>query len=219
MREPAQPSRTAIARRGLMLVLSSPSGAGKTTISRRLLRQDPNLVMSVSVTTRPPRPGEREGIDYFFIEQAAFDALVRESALLEHANVFGHCYGTPAARVREALAAGQDVLFDIDWQGAQQLAQTARDDLVSVFVLPPSTAELERRLRQRAQDSDEVVASRMAKAADEISHWAEYDYIVVNDDMDICLREVEAILLAERKRRERQTGLLDFVKRLRQAGP
>ncbi len=206
---------TGIERRGMMFVLSSPSGAGKTTISRRLLARDADLVMSVSATTRPPRPGEVEGRDYFFVDPVDFNLMVNRRELLEHAKVFDHYYGTPAAPVDAALAAGRDVLFDIDWQGTQQLAQTARDDLVSVFILPPSTAELERRLKSRAQDSDEVVARRMAKAADEISHWAEYDYIVVNDEAGRCLQDVYSILVAERKRRARQTGLLDFVKALR----
>ncbi|MCW5750923.1 MAG: guanylate kinase [Alphaproteobacteria bacterium] len=205
-----------IARRGLMLVLSSPSGAGKTTISRRLLETDDNLVMSVSVTTRPPRPGEQDGIDYGFIDKLEFNLMINRGELLEHAKVFDHYYGTPAGPVLDHLDAGRDVLFDIDWQGTQQLAQTARDDLVSVFILPPSTAELERRLKRRAQDSDEVVARRMSKAADEISHWAEYDYIVLNSDIEECLENVYAILRAERLRRQRQTGLLDFVKALRE---
>ncbi len=204
-----------IERRGLMLVLSSPSGAGKTTISRRLLDRDDEIVMSVSATTRPPRPGEREGVDYLFVDPLEFNLMVNRDELLEHAKVFDHYYGTPVAPVEAALSAGRDVLFDIDWQGTQQLAQRARDDLVSVFILPPSTADLEQRLKSRAQDSDDVVARRMAKAADEISHWAEYDYIVVNDDIDACLAKVRAILVAERARRERQIGLLNFVKLLR----
>lgn len=204
-----------IERRGLMLVLSSPSGAGKTTISRRLLDQDDGIVMSVSATTRPPRPGERDGVDYFFVDPLEFNLMVNRDELLEHAKVFDHYYGTPVEPVESALSTGRDVLFDIDWQGTQQLAQRARDDLVSVFVLPPSTADLEQRLKSRAQDSDDVVAKRMAKAADEISHWAEYDYIVVNDDVDACLAKVRAILVAERARRERQIGLLNFVKLLR----
>ncbi len=204
-----------IERRGLMLVLSSPSGAGKTTISRRLLDQDDGIVMSVSATTRPPRPGERDGVDYFFIDPLEFNLMVNRDELLEHAKVFDHYYGTPVEPVESALSTGRDVLFDIDWQGTQQLAQRARDDLVSVFILPPSTADLEQRLKSRAQDSDDVVAKRMAKAADEISHWAEYDYIVVNDDVDACLAKVQAILVAERARRERQIGLLNFVKLLR----
>jgi guanylate kinase len=205
-----------ITRRGLMLVLSSPSGAGKTTIARALLADDDNLSMSVSVTTRPARPGEIDGTDYTFVSPDDFGLMVNRDQLLEHAKVFDHYYGTPAAPVVAALEAGQDVLFDIDWQGAQQLAQKARDDLVSIFVLPPSTAELERRLRKRAQDSDEVVSQRMAKASDEISHWAEYDYVIVNETIDEALAEARSILAAERLRRERQTGLLNFVKRLRE---
>ena len=199
-----------------MLVLSSPSGAGKTTTARRLLASDDNLEISVSVTTRPARPGERDGVDYVFITSESFGLMVNRRQLLEHAKVFGNYYGTPLAPVEAALAAGRDVLFDIDWQGTQQIAQKARDDLVSVFILPPSTAELERRLKMRAQDSAEEVTRRMAQAADEMSHWAEYDYIVVNDDVDTCLDDVRAILRAERRRRERQTGLLDFVKALRE---
>jgi guanylate kinase len=205
-----------IKRRGLMLVLSSPSGAGKTTISRKLLERDGNLSMSVSVTTRPRRPGEVNGNDYYFIDATEFDRLVGEGALLEHAKVFGNHYGTPKAAVEAALAEGRDVLFDIDWQGTQQLEERARADLVSVFVLPPSTRELERRLKSRAQDSAAEVARRMAKAADEMSHWAEYDYIIVNHDIEASTRRVQAILQAERLRRDRQVGLSDFVKALRE---
>jgi guanylate kinase len=205
-----------IRRRGLMLVLSSPSGAGKTTISRRLLERDGNLRMSVSVTTRPKRPGETDGVDYYFIDEAEFRRKVERRELLEHAWVFGHHYGTPRKAVEEALANGCDVLFDIDWQGTQQLVETARQDLVSVFVLPPSTQELERRLKARARDSAEEVARRMAKAADEMSHWAEYDYIIVNRDIEDSVRRVEAILVAERLRRDRQIGLNDFVRALRE---
>ena len=206
---------TNIKRRGLMLVLSSPSGAGKTTISRRLLETDGNLSLSVSATTRPPRPGEKEGEDYYFVSGDRFAAMVAGGELLEHAVVFGHNYGTPRAPVQQALEAGRDVLFDIDWQGTQQLRETAREDLVSVFILPPSTAELERRLHARAQDSDEVVRGRMAKAADEMSHWAEYDYIVINDDLEASVAQVEAVLTAERLRRERRVGLRAFVETLR----
>ncbi len=205
-----------IERRGLMLVLSSPSGAGKTTISRRLLELDDNLAISVSATTRPPRPAERDGVDYFFVSDEEFGRLAADGALLEHAKVFDHYYGTPAGPVQEALAAGRDILFDIDWQGTQQLAQKARDDLVSVFILPPSKAALKERLLRRAQDSEDVVARRMAKASDEISHWAEYDYVVINDDVDFCLSQVRSILEAERLRRHRQTGLVDFVRELRE---
>jgi len=205
-----------VARRGLMLVLSSPSGAGKTTLARELLKRDPNLVMSVSVTTRRKRPGETEGIDYQFIDTTEFNLMVNRRELLEFAKVFGNYYGTPRAAVEASLAAGRDVLFDIDWQGTQQLAQAARDDLVSVFILPPSTAELEHRLMARAQDPPAVVAGRMAKAADEMSHWAEYDYIIVNTDVAQSLDNVAAILRAERLKRHRQVGLTDFVKRLRE---
>ncbi len=208
----------AIRRRGLMLVLSSPSGAGKTTISRRLLETDDNLTLSISATTRAKRSSERDGKDYHFVGAERFEQMVRAGAFLEHANVFDHRYGTPRAPVEAALAEGRDVLFDIDWQGTQQLAQKARDDLVSIFILPPSTRELERRLRHRAEDAEDEVARRMAKASDEISHWAEYDYIVINDDIGECLAQVHAILVAERRRRERQVGLLNFVKALREGG-
>ena len=208
-------SQGGIERRGLMLVLSSPSGAGKTTIARELLARDDNLTLSVSATTRPKRPGETEGVDYLFVDRAAFDAMVAEGAFLEHATVFEHCYGTPKAAVEAALAAGRDVLFDIDWQGTQQVAAKAREDLVSVFILPPSTGELERRLRARAQDPEEVVRGRMAKAADEMSHWPEYDYIVVNEDVAQGVAEVTSILQAERLRRDRRIGVHDFVETLR----
>jgi guanylate kinase len=204
----------AIARRGLMLVLSSPSGAGKTTLSRKLLETDPGVELSVSVTTRKQRPGEIDGHDYHFIDAARFDAMVKGGELLEWAQVFGHRYGTPRAPVEAALANGHDVLFDIDWQGTQQLREKADHDLVSIFVLPPSMADLERRLRRRAQDPDEVIRARMATAADEMSHWAEYDYVVINTDVDRAFREVHTILAAERLKRERQTGLSDFVRRL-----
>jgi guanylate kinase len=210
--------RAEIKRRGVMLVLSSPSGAGKTTISRELLAEDGDLTLSVSATTRPKRPGETEGVDYVFVGQARFDRMVRDDAFLEHATVFGHCYGTPRGPVDKVLGEGRDVLFDIDWQGTQQVREKARDDLVSVFILPPSTAELERRLRARAQDPEDVVQARMAKAADEMSHWAEYDYIVVNRDVGQSVAEVRAILRAERLRRERQVGLRDFVEGIRK-GP
>ncbi len=206
----------AIRRRGLMLVLSSPSGAGKTTISREILARDPGLEMSVSATTRPKRPGEVEGRDYFFVAEEKFRLMVNRGELLEHATVFGNLYGTPRKPVEDALAAGRDVLFDIDWQGTQQLRETAREDLVSVFILPPSTRELEQRLKSRAQDSTEVVAQRMAKAADEMSHWPEYDYIVVNREVAASVAEVQAILTAERLRRERQVGLGEFVRGLRE---
>lgn len=207
-----------IHRRGLMLVLSSPSGAGKTSISRRLLAEDTDLSMSVSVTTRPPRPGEVDGRDYHFVTTDRFAAMVADEDLLEHATVFGNAYGTPRAPVDATLRSGRDVLFDVDWQGTQQLRDKARDDLVSVFVLPPSLAELERRLRTRAQDPDDVIAGRMSKALDEMSHWAEYDYIVVNVDLDESVRRVRAILTAERLRRPRQPGMVDFVNAMREAG-
>lgn len=210
---------TPIPRRGLMLVLSSPSGAGKTTIARALLARDAELQMSVSVTTRPQRPSEADGYDYFFIDRPTFDRLVAEDRLLEHATVFGNRYGTPREPVEAALAAGRDVLFDVDWQGTQQLRRNAAPDLVSVFVLPPSLAELERRLRTRAQDADEVVRRRMARATDEMSHWHEYDYIVVNRTVNDTVAVVAAILAAERVRRDRQTGLADFVNRLAPSRP
>lgn len=205
-----------IKRRGLMLVLSSPSGAGKTTISLALLDREPNLNLSISATTRPPRPGERDGADYRFVTQDIFDAMVVQGEFLEHAVVFGHSYGTPRAPVEAALAAGRDMLFDIDWQGAQQLKEKARADLVGVFVLPPSTTELAARLRRRAQDPEDVVSARMAKAADEMSHWAEYDYVLVNREVEESVAAVQAILRAERLKRERQVGLHDFVEDLRQ---
>jgi guanylate kinase len=201
-------------RRGLMLVLSSPSGAGKTTLSRRLLQMDPGIVMSISATTRPPRPNEIEGQDYFFLSPQKFDAMVQAGEFLEHATVFGHKYGTPKAPVMASLNAGKDVLFDIDWQGTQQLKLHARDDLASVFVVPPSKAELERRLRIRAQDSEKVVRQRMAKASDELSHWAEYDYLLMNDNIQHAQEKLEEILRVERNRRARQPGLAQFVQKL-----
>jgi guanylate kinase len=206
-----------VARRGLMLVLSSPSGAGKTTLSRRLLESDPAIDLSISVTTRPPRPGEVDGRDYHFIDRAQFDAMVARGELLEWAQVFGNRYGTPRGPVEAALASGRDVLFDIDWQGTQQLREKGRADLVSVFVLPPSIPDLEQRLRSRAQDTPEVIRSRMAKAADEMSHWAEYDYVVINREIADAFEDVRAILGAERLKRERQPGLSAFVRSL-QAG-
>jgi guanylate kinase len=204
-----------IARRGLMLVLSSPSGAGKSTLSRRLLASDPKVAMSVSVTTRARRPNEVDGEDYVFVTPQRFEEMVKEGAFLEHATVFQHRYGTPRAAVERMLTEGRDVLFDIDWQGAQQLAQQAKDDLVRVFILPPSRAELERRLRERAQDSPDVVAIRMAEADNEISRWSEYDYVIINDDVDKAETQLRAIVAAERLNRQRQTGLLDFVRTLR----
>lgn len=204
-------------RRGLMLVLSSPSGAGKTTISRRLLAADPNLQMSVSATTRAKRPGETEGTDYHFVDRQEFSIMLNKGELLEHAKVFDHYYGTPKKPVEAALKQGKDVLFDIDWQGTQQLGESARDDLVSVFILPPSTRALEERLAKRAQDPPEVVARRMAEAASEMSHYPEYDYVIVNDDLDASVVRVQSILAAERCRRERLVGLSTFVQGL-QAG-
>ena len=203
---------TPIARRGLMLVLSSPSGAGKSTLSRRLLESDPKIAMSVSVTTRAKRPNEVEGKDYYFVTPERFEAMVKQDAFLEHATVFKHRYGTPKDAVDKILSEGRDVLFDIDWQGAQQLSQKARDDLVRVFILPPSRDELERRLSTRAQDSAEVVAARMAEADNEISRWSEYDYVIINDDVEKAERELKAIVAAERLNRQRQTGLVDFVR-------
>lgn len=205
-----------IERRGLMLVLSSPSGAGKTTISRMLLEDDDNISLSVSVTTRPMRPGEVDGVDYHFVDPDEFGLMLNRQELLEHAKVFDHYYGTPKGAVEEALSAGKDILFDIDWQGEQQLKQAALTDLASVFILPPSTEELARRLQNRASDPPDVVAARMAKAPDEISHWPEYDYIIVNYDIDDSVAKVRAILAAERLKRERQVGLTAFVKRLRE---
>jgi guanylate kinase len=208
-----------VERRGLMFVLSSPSGAGKTTLSRLLMDRMPELSLSVSVTTRPMRPGEVEGRDYFFIDRKKFDSMSKNGELLEFAPVFDNFYGTPRAAVEAALAAGQDVLFDIDWQGTQQLREKARADVVSVFILPPSAADLEKRLHTRAQDSDAVIKGRMSRAAHELSHWAEYDYIVVNHDVDEAFAEVQSILKAERLKRERRTGLTTFVRELqRQLG-
>jgi guanylate kinase len=206
-----------VARRGLMLVLSSPSGAGKTTLSRLLLESDPAIDLSISVTTRPPRPGEVDGRDYHFIDRTQFDAMVEHDELLEWAQVFGNRYGTPRIPVAKALSSGRDVMFDIDWQGTQQLREKGRADLVSVFVLPPSIPDLEQRLKSRAQDNPEVIRSRMAKASDEMSHWAEYDYVVINREIADAFEDVRAILGAERLKRERQPGLSAFVRSL-QAG-
>jgi guanylate kinase len=203
-----------IRRRGLMLVLSSPSGAGKTTLARKLLEMDSGIAMSVSATTRTKRANEVDGFDYRFVTAESFEEMVTRGQFLEHATVFDNRYGTPRQPVLDALAAGRDVLFDIDWQGTQQLKERAREDLVSVFVLPPSHDELERRLKARAQDSDEVVGKRMAKAADEISHWPEYDYVVVNSDVDRALFKVRSILEAERARRTRLVGVGEFVAEL-----
>ena len=205
-----------IKRRGIMLVMSSASGAGKTTLSRRLLEEDANITMSVSTTTRPPRPGEEDGKDYHFVTRERFAEMVASDAFLEHAHVFDHDYGTPAAPVEAALKAGRDVLFDIDWQGAQQLRAKVRADVVSIFILPPSVEELENRLRKRAQDPDEVVHRRMAKAAEEMSHWLEYDYVIINEDIETALAEIKAIVTAERLNLERrEEGLLPFVQKLR----
>lgn len=203
-----------ISRRGILLVLSSPSGAGKSTISRRLLERDSGITMSVSVTTRPMRRNERAGIDYHFIDEAAFHRLAEAGDLLESATVFGNLYGTPRRPVEMSLDQGRDVLFDIDWQGTQQLADKARDDLVTVFILPPSAAELERRLHTRAEDTEEVIRGRMRKAADEMSHWAEYDYVIVNQELEASVAAVHTILQAERLRRRRCTGLSGFVRQL-----
>ena len=204
-----------ITRRGLMLVLSSPSGAGKTTISRKILESDADITMSVSATTRPPRSGEQDGVDYHFVSTQEFGLMQNNNDLLEHAKVFDNYYGTPRQPVEAALQAGRDVLFDIDWQGTQQLQEAAADDLVRVFILPPSAAELESRLHKRAQDEPEVVARRMAQASSEISHYAEYDYIFINQNADESMVAVKSILQAERLRRVRQTGLSDFVTQLR----
>jgi guanylate kinase len=203
-----------VERRGLMFVLSSPSGAGKTTLSRLLIDRVPGLKMSVSATTRPMRPGEVEGRDYHFIDKVRFEAMAANGELLEWATVFDNRYGTPRAPVEVALSAGQDVLFDIDWQGTQQLREKARDDVVSVFILPPSVTDLEKRLHSRAQDSDAVIRGRMSRASHEMSHWAEYDYIVINHDIDEAFGEVQSILKAERLKRERRTGLTTFVRGL-----
>ncbi len=203
-----------LARRGFMLVLSSPSGAGKTTLSRALLKEDAAFSMSISATTRRPRPGEVDGKDYTFVSAETFEQMARDEAFLEHATVFDHHYGTPRAPVEAALESGRDVLFDIDWQGTQQVRANAGKDLVSIFILPPSVEELERRLHTRAQDSAEVVRGRMAKAAGEMSHWAEYDYVIVNETVDASLAQLRAIVKAERLRRERRIGLVPFVRDL-----
>lgn len=208
----AEPS---IKRRGLLLVLSSPSGAGKTTISRKLFEDDGKLAMSVSVTTRPKRPGEIDGTHYTFVDRAKFDQMVAQGELLEHAIVFGNCYGTPRGPVMQALDAGQDIISDVDWQGTQQLKEHVRDDVVTIFILPPTIEALKERLQIRAQDTPEVVKARMVKSSDEMSHWPEYDYVIVNDDLETSVRQVRAILDAERKRRTRQVGLSDFVNALR----
>jgi guanylate kinase len=203
-----------MARRGLLLILSSPSGAGKSTLTKRLMAWDPSIRFSVSATTRPPRPGEVDGRDYYFRSRPEFEALVASGQMLEHAEVFGNHYGSPRAPVETAMIEGRDTVFDIDWQGGQQIKQAMRDDVVSIFILPPSIAELEDRLRGRGQDSDEVIAGRMAKSRDEISHWAEYDYVLVNSDRDKAEEDLRAIVVAERLRRERQPDLSDFVRQL-----
>jgi guanylate kinase len=205
---------SAITRRGLLFVMSSPSGAGKTTLSRKLLAVDKNIAMSVSVTTRKARPGETDGLDYHFISLQRFDAMVKAGELLEWATVFGNSYGTPRKPVEEALQAGRDVLFDIDWQGTQQLAQAMPEDLVRLFILPPTPDALRQRLINRAQDTTTVIAKRMAEAAHEISHWPEYDYVIVNDSLEIAHNQVLAVLTAERLRRRRQLGLTQFVREL-----
>jgi len=203
-----------IARRGLMLVLSSPSGAGKTTLSRKLLAADPGVELSVSATTRAPRTNEVNGRDYHFIDRARFSQMVENNEFLEWANVFGNLYGTPRAPVEAAMAQGRDVLFDIDWQGTQQLREKARGDMASIFVLPPAIPELERRLRVRAQDIERVIQERMAKAGEELSHWPEYDYVIINEDIESAFAEVRAILAVERLKRERQPWISAFVRRL-----
>jgi guanylate kinase len=199
-------------RRGLLIVLSSPSGAGKSTIAKKLLETEPGVSMSVSVTTRPMRSGETDHVHYHFVDQAEFDRMQRAGEFVEWASVFGFCYGTPKSPVKQALKQGQDTLFDIDWQGARQLEPDFADNLVTIFLLPPSMQELERRLRARGTDSEAVVADRMRRAADEISHWAEYEYVLVNDDMDVCLERVRAIVAAERSKRTSQPGLVSFVR-------
>lgn len=201
-------------RRGLLFILSSPSGAGKTTLSRRLLEADPGISLSISATTRPPRPGEEDGVHYHFVSDAEFDRMIEEDDFYEWAHVFGYRYGTPKGLIRAGLKDGRDYLFDIDWQGTQQLKQKDDQDVVTVFVLPPSLTELRRRLESRAQDSEAVIDSRMERARAEISHWAEYDYVVINDDVDECFDRVREVLDAERMRRTRQTGLIPFVREL-----
>ena len=208
------PGTDTLHRRGLMFILSSPSGAGKTTISRMLLERDPQVYLSVSATTRPIRPGEVEGRDYHFVDQGTFDRMIEADEFYEWAQVFGHCYGTPKAHIRAGLKEGQDFLFDIDWQGTQQLYQKDQQDVVRVFILPPSLDELQRRLTGRGTDSADVIAARMERARAEISHWDGYDYVVVNDDLEACYEKVCQILHAERMKRARQTGLIGFVRGL-----
>jgi len=208
---PDQPTRR---RRGLLIVLSSPSGAGKTTISRMLLEADGEITMSISATTRPKRPGEVDDVDYHFVDDAGFDRMIEAGEFVEWAHVFGYRYGTPKAPVKQALREGSDILFDIDWQGARQLEPDFGEHLVTIFLLPPSMEELERRLRSRGTDSEEIIADRMRRAADEIGHWAEYEYVLVNSDTDDCIRQVKAIVAAERLKKARQTGLHPFVQKL-----
>jgi guanylate kinase len=210
----AEPSPYRFDRRGILFIVSSPSGAGKSTISRMLLEQEPGLELSVSATTRPKRPGEIDGVDYHFVTLARFKDMVGDNEFLEWAHVFDHRYGTPRAPVEKALAEGRDVLFDVDWQGAQQLYQQVGGDVVRVFIFPPSLPELERRLRARGTDSEEVIAGRMARAAAEISHWDGYDYVLVNEDVQRCFEDVQTILHAERLKRSRQQSLIGFVRRL-----
>lgn len=206
--------QTARNRRGLLIVLSSPSGAGKSTISRMLLDVDKEVTMSVSATTRPMRPGEMEGVDYHFVDDSEFDRMIAANELIEWAFVFGHRYGTPKAPVKQALRRGRDILFDIDWQGARQLEPDFGEHLVTVFLLPPSMTELAERLHNRRTDSEAVIADRMRRAADEIDHWAEYEYVLVNREVQTCLEQVKAIVSAERSKRVRQTGLVEFVRDL-----
>lgn len=213
------PHTVQLSRRGVLFVISSPSGAGKTTIARKLLASDDRIALSVSATTRPMRPGERDGIDYHFVDVPTFKQMVADGEFLEWAHVFGHRYGTPKEPVDAMLASGKDVLFDIDWQGAQQLYQEAGVDLVRVFILPPSMEELERRLRSRNTDSDEVIHARMSRAAAEIGHWDGYDYVLVNDDVEQCFSDVCTILHAERLKRSRQNGLIGFVRDMVRAVP
>ncbi len=212
--DPAPTELSNLQRRGLLVVLSSPSGAGKTTISRLLLKADSGIAMSVSATTRPKRPGETHGRDYHFVDDGEFQRMVEADEFAEYATVFNHRYGTPAAPVSAAIEAGRDILFDIDWQGTQQLHSAMGDDLVRIFILPPSMTELEQRLRARGTDSDAVIEERMHRAEGEISHWAEYDYVLINDEMERCLAQVRSIVAAERLKRSRQLGLVDFVRRL-----
>ncbi len=217
MAEPEAAGAEARRRRGMLIILSSPSGAGKSTIARRIMEWDPSVRFSVSATTRPPRPGEVDGREYHFVDEARFREMVERGEMLEHAVVFGHLYGTPRAPVEAAIAEGRDVLFDIDWQGGQQIANSPlAEDVVSIFLLPPSIAELDARLHRRATDPEEVIRGRMARARDEISHWAEYQYVLVNDDLDRCTENVITILRAERLKRRRQPWLVEFVRGLNQ---